>query len=271
MEKDYYLLGEILWGMKDYFRNPNQFDYLKKFLKIDKKRCVGASNGFHFYLTDNYMSDKNRDLRIGGGIEFTVVKGDNNNYIIGSASPSFPGCYKRIYKSNEGTRIYDDDFGICIKPEMMREFHEEYTKIMELFNSVRDYKIDLGSFDGLEHCVVEIIMGHFGFLAGNFPGTPQYERDERMYYMFYGNRTNKIFFYNEVEEENVLDTVLKILTIKVPKKLLHNFHQQMIENSGVLNNPAQTIRNIISESCILVEKIDYEVLEKEIAKKLTKK
>ena len=273
MAKDYYLLGEILWGMKEYFHNPNKLDYLKKFLQIDKERYVGDVNELYFSLGNNYDPNENRELCLLD--RYIIAKDDNNNYIIGSPSSRHSlKFYPVIYKSKNGLRIFDDEFGICIKPEMMREFHEEYTRITNSANSVRDYRIDLGSFDGLSHCTIDIGMGSFVFQAGNFSGTPQYEKDKRRFFIYYNNLYDKIGFCCEILDENVIETLKKILTIKIPKKLLHSSHQQMIENSGVLDSAEQTICDIAKICAPLDEKfyyIDTEILEQQKAQKLIKK
>lgn len=107
-----------------------------------------------------------------------------------------------------------------------------------------DKIINLGSFDGLTHCSISINEGDFSFIAGNYSGTPQYEKDKRRFYLFYGNLYDKIIFLNEVQDENFLNNLLNILTTKIPKESLNKAQQQMIENSGVLENPEQVIPNI---------------------------
>ena len=265
MEKDYYLLGEILWGMKEYFHNPNKLDYLKKFLQIDSECYIGDVNELYFSLGNNYNPNENRELWLRD--RYIIAKDDNNNYIIGAPhSRHSLKFYSVIYKSKNGLRIFDDEFGICIKPEMMREFHEEYTKITDSANGVRDYRIDLGSFDGLSHCTIDIGMGSFVFQAFNFSGTPQYERDKRRFFIIYDNLNDKIRFWGEDPDENIIETLIKILTIKIPKELLHSSHQQMIENSGVLN-----ISDITNITYTLLAKGVYYIDNNEILEQRNKK
>ncbi len=162
MDKDYYLLGEILWGMKDYFHNSNE------------------------------------------------NKGD--------------------YFSN-------------------------------------DNKIDLGTFDGLTNCYIYLNPSEFSFLAGNYSGTPQYEKDKRRFYLFYNNLHDEIYFINEVENENILEILIKILSIKIPKDLLDRKQQQIIKNSGILENSKDAIPKIIKKLII----IDNNGIVNEASKILSKK
>lgn len=166
MEKDYYLLGEILWGMKDYFISPSEEE-------IETKD----------------------------------------------------------------------------------------------FNRVDDCEIDLGSFDGLSDCRVTIGKGNFCFRTGNYSATPQYERDKRRFFITCGyNIDDNIRFFYEVPDENILETLKKIITIKISKKLLHNSHQQMIENSGVLN-----ISDIANITYTLLAKGVYYIDNNEILEQKNKK
>jgi len=167
MQKDYYLLGEILWGMKDYFNSPDE---------------------------------------------------------------------------------------------------EEKTGMLPQFYNVGAYKINLGSFDGLSNCDIMIAKGMFRFRTGNYLASPQYEKDKRRFFICCGNLDDKIHFFYDIYDENVIETLKKIITIKIPKKLLHNSHQQMIENSGVLN-----IRDITNITYTLLAKgvcyIDNnEILEQRMQK-----
>lgn len=124
----------------------------------------------------------------------------------------------------------------------MKDYFRNSNENKDDFND--DNKINLGTFDGLTHCSISINEGDFSFIAGNYSGTPQYEKDKRRFYLFYNNLQDKICFVNEVQDENVLNNLLNVLTTKIPKELLNRTQQQMIENSGVLENPEQVIPNI---------------------------
>jgi len=113
--------------------------------------------------------------------------------------------------------------------------NEEELDAKDSVNSVNVYEVDLGPFDGLSYSKLIIGKGMFKFQTGNYSGTPQYERDKRRFFIVCGNINDKIHFFYDVYDENIIETLKKILTIKISKKLLHKFHQQMIENSGVLN------------------------------------
>ena len=149
---------------------------------------------------------------------------------------------------------------------------DEEFETKDSVNGADDCEIDLGSFDGLSDCRVTIGKENFCFRTGNYSATPQYERDKRRFFITCGNNIDdNIRFFYEVPDENVIETLKKILTIKIPKKLLHNSHQQMIENSGVLN-----ISDITSITYTPLAKGVYyidnnKILEQQKAKKLIKK
>ena len=99
---------------------------------------------------------------------------------------------------------------------------EEFEK-KDWFNNVDAYEIDLGSFDWLSDCRVTIGKGNFCFRTGNYSAAPQYERDKRRFFITCGNIDDNIRFFYDVPDENVIETLKKILTIKIPKKIITQF------------------------------------------------
>ena len=250
MDKNYYLLGEILYGMRDYFNQTDNLDYLKEYIKVDKKKYPRDINKFEFLLG----SDK-KNLYFDAISLYVVGKDDNNNYVIGT------NCQRNlndmqsdaIYKDANGRRVFENEFGFSIDPNKMEEFHKEYSKLINSDEYINKYVINLGNIDGLlPNAKIEISKEMFAFFSGNIKGTLQYEKDRRRFTIIYSDIAPDVHVFAKRVNENIMDLLIKVLTIKVPKNLLHPIHQKIIEENCI-NDSKQIISDIIKMVIVIDE------------------
>lgn len=250
MKKDYYLIGEILYGMRNYFNQTDNLDYLKKYIKEDGIKYPCDINKFKFLLG----SDE-KNLYLDAISLYVVGKDENNNYVIGTnCKRNFNDMHSDvIYKDANGRRVYENEFGFSINPYMMEEFHKEYSKLINSDEYISKYVIKLGNIDGLlPNAKIEISKEMFAFFSGNIKGTPQYEKDRRRFTIIYSDIAPDVHVFAKRVNENIMDLLIKVLTIKVPKNLLHPIHQNIIENNCI-NDSKQIISDIIEMVIVIDE------------------